>query len=183
VIVPSSYSDGVAGIWKGFRELQALGWTKSVPRMVAAEPLGPLANALAKGLDIPEVVRGGPSVAFSIASPYGTYQGLAALRGSGGAAERITDESTLEAQRMLAADEGLFIEPSSSAALGALLQLVKRKSIEPDALIVVMLTSGGLKDPGATGAWLPEVPRARGGFDDVLRTIQESYGLDVGALS
>jgi len=180
VIVPSSYSDGVAGIWKGFRELQALGWTKSVPRMVAAEPHGPLANALKKGLEIPEVVSGGPSVAFSIASPYGTYQGLAALRSSGGLAERITDESTLEAQRVLARDEGIFVEPSASAALGALLQLARRQAIEPDALVVVILTSGGLKDPGATRAWLPAVPRASGAFDDVLRTIRESYGLDLG---
>jgi hypothetical protein len=46
--------------------------------MIAAEPHGPLTNALRKGLEIPEPVPGGPSVAFSIASPYGTYQGRAA---------------------------------------------------------------------------------------------------------
>ena len=81
--------------------------------MVAAEPFGPLAHALERGLPVPEPVEGGRSVAFSIASRYGTWQGLAALKQSGGAGVRLTDEGVLEAQRALAREEGLFAEPSS----------------------------------------------------------------------
>src|SRR5262249_47201900 len=82
VAAPRCYSDGLYGIWKGWAELHALGLVKTRPRMLAAEPHGPLANALAKRLEVPEKVAAGSSVAFSIASPYGTYQGLAALRDS-----------------------------------------------------------------------------------------------------
>jgi threonine synthase len=86
VSVPSDYSDGLYGIWKGWTELRALGLVEHRPRMVAAEPFGPLAHALVRGLEAPEAVAArSPSVAFSIASPYGTWQGLAALRESGGA--------------------------------------------------------------------------------------------------
>ena len=59
VAVPSCYSDGLYGIWKGWAELAALGLVKTRPRMLAAEPYGPLGHALARGLAVPEKVSGG----------------------------------------------------------------------------------------------------------------------------
>jgi len=40
-----------------------------------------------------------------------------------------------------------------------------------------VLTSGGLKDPGASRTWLPPVPAADGDFDRLLSVLRESYGL------
>jgi threonine synthase len=177
VMVPSAYSDGLYGIWKGWKELQALGLVKDVPRMIAAEPFGPLAHALERGLEAPEVVPGGASVAFSIASRYGTWQGLAALRESGGAGVRATDEGIAEAQRALGREEGLFVEPSSATALTAVMQLAARKALDPEQPVVVVLTSGGLKDPAASRTWLPPVPDAPEDLDGVLRVVREHYGL------
>ena len=178
VVVPSAYSDGLYGIWKGWMELQTLGLVKHTPRMIAAEPFGPLAAALERGLPAPEPVEApAPSVAFSIASRYGTWQGLAALRESGGAGVRMTDEGVLEAQRALAREEGLYVEPSSAASLTAVMQLVARGALDGQQTIVVVLTSGGLKDPGATRAWLPPVPVADGNFDRLLAVLHEAYGL------
>jgi threonine synthase len=146
--------------------------------MIAAEPFGPLAHALERGLDAPEAVEApAPSVAFSIASRYGTWQGLAALRESGGEGVRITDEGIFEAQRALGREEGLFVEPSSAAALTAVMQLAARRAIEPDATVVIVLTSSGLKDPGASRAWLPAVPAANGDFDRLLASLRDAYGL------
>lgn len=178
VILPSAYSDGLAGVWKGWAELRELGLVKSTPRMIAAEPFGPLAHALERALEAPEVVEAPePSVAFSIASRYGTWQGLAALRDSGGAGERVTDEGIFEAQRALAREEGLFVEPSAAAAVTAVLQLAQRRALEPTDTIVVVLTSGGLKDFGASRAWLPAVPAADADFDRLLTTLRDAYGL------
>ncbi|HZF04575.1 MAG TPA: pyridoxal-phosphate dependent enzyme, partial [Patescibacteria group bacterium] len=178
VVVPSAYSDGLYGIWKGWTELQTLGLVKHTPRMIAAEPFGPLAHALERGLEAPEPVDApAPSVAFSIASRYGTWQGLAALRESGGAGVRLTDEGVLEAQRVLAREEGLYVEPSSAASLTAVMQLAARGALDAEQTIVVVLTSGGLKDPGVSRAWLPPVPAAGGDFDRLLAVLRESYGL------
>lgn len=179
IAVPSSYGDGIYGIWKGMQELHALKIVGSLPRMVAAEPFGSLAHALEKKLETPERVEGGASVAFSIASPQGTFQGLKALRDSHGAGVRITDEGVFEAQRALAREEGLFVEPSSAAALTAVMQLRKTGAIEPDEVVVVVLTSGGLKDHAASRAWLPAVPSAGDSFDDVLAVLRKSYGLEL----
>jgi threonine synthase len=178
VVVPSAYSDGLYGVWKGWTELQALGLVKHAPRMIAAEPFGPLAYALERGLDAPEMVEApAPSVAFSIASRYGTWQGLAAVRESGGGGVPLTDEGVLEAQRVLAREEGLFVEPSAAASMTAVLQLAGRKALDPEQTIVVVLTSGGLKDPGATRAWLPPVPAASSDFDRLLAVLRKAYGL------
>jgi threonine synthase len=177
VVVPSAYSDGLFGIWKGMVELHALGLVKTRPRMIAAEPFGPLAHALEANLPAPELVPGGASMAFSIASRYGTFQGLTALRESEGLGVRLTDEGLVEAQRALARDEGLFVEPSSAAALTAVMQLVARGALASDQTVVIVLTSGGLKDPGASRTWLPDVPAAPDDLDGVLAVLRERYGL------
>jgi threonine synthase len=181
VAVPSCYSDGLFGIWKGWDELAALGLVKTRPRMVAAEPFGPLGHALAQELDVPEKVAAGSSVAFSIASPYGTYQGLAALKRSGGLGVAITDEGIFEAQRALASEEGLYAEPSAIVGVTAVMQLARQKAIEPEQTVVVVLTSGGLKDYGASRTWLPPVPSAAPDFAETLRIIEDSYGLTLRA--
>jgi threonine synthase len=181
VIVPSGYSDGLFGIWKGFAELGTLGLVGKTPRMVAAEPFGPLAHALERGLEAPEAVTApGRSVAFSIASRYGTWQGLAALRQSGGTAAPVTDESIGEAQRALASEEGIFAEPSSAAALAAVMQLAAAKALDPMETLVIVITSSGLKDPGATRTWLPDVPAAGANLDTTLDVLRERYGLALG---
>ena len=178
VVVPSAYSDGLHGIWKGFAELTALGLVKQTPRMVAAEPFGPLAHAQSRGLDAPEIVQATEeSIAFSIASRYGTWQGLAALRQSGGLGVPATNEGIVEAQRALAREEGIFAEPSSAAAVAAVMHLAERKTFDPDEPVVAVITSSGLKDPGASRPWLPAVPPAGDDLDAVLATIRERYGL------
>jgi threonine synthase len=178
VVVPSAYSDGLSGIWKGWTEMVALGLVKQAPRMVAAEPFGPLARAMERGLEAPEMVEApAPSVAFSIGSRYGTWQGLAALRESGGVGTPLTDEGILEAQRALAREEGLYVEPSSAAAIAAVMQLAARKALDPAETVVAVITSGGLKDPAASRTWMTDVPDAGDDLDSVLRTLHDHYGL------
>src|SRR5262245_33331583 len=140
VAVPSCYSDGLFGIWKGWTELNTLGLVKTRPRMLAAEPHGPLAHALAHGLETPEKVTAGSSVAFSIASPYGTYQGLAALRESGGLGVPITDEGIFEAQRMLAGEEGIYAEPSAIVGLTAVMPQARQNTNAADDVVVGRLS-------------------------------------------
>ena len=113
---------GSSGSGRAGSSCERLGLVKTRPRMLAAEPFGPLAHALERKLETPEKVVAGSSVAFSIASPYGTYQGLTALRDSDGLGVPITDEGIFEAQRALASEEGLYAEPSALVGLTAVMQ-------------------------------------------------------------
>jgi threonine synthase len=117
---------------------------------------GPYAQALRTGEDVTGTVPVEPSVAFSIATPVGTYQGIDALRRTGGTAVAVPDdEDTMALQLRLAASEGLYLEASSVVALAAAGALARTGDIAPDDLVVTIGTSTGLKDVGATAARLP----------------------------
>jgi threonine synthase len=159
VVVPTAYGDGLTGVLRGFRDLQALGVTDRVPRMVAAEPLGPYAASLAGDGDVPQRVDPGSSVAFSTATPVATWQGVHALRSSGGAAAAVRDDAeVLRAQLHAARTEGLYLEASAAVSFPVLQALVARGEVSERDVVVVLGTSTGLKDVGATAAVLPDVP-------------------------
>lgn len=159
VIVPTAYADGLTGIYRGFADLVALGHAEGMPRMVAAEPLGPFAASLIDGGDVPATTESRPSVAFSIAGSVATYQGVRVLRQSGGEAVVIgDDEETIGAQLSLAAEEGLYVEASSVTAVQAAERLAAQGLVGESDVIVAIGTSTGLKDVGGTAARLDDVP-------------------------
>jgi threonine synthase len=153
-----AYGDGVAGMVRGFRDLVALGLADRVPRMVAAEPFGPHEAALRDGFVAGAAVPAGPTVAFSIGSSMATWQAWDALRTTGGAAATADDEAVMRAQAVLAATEGLYLEASSVITYAVLPTLVARGAVRPDETVVLLGTSTGLKDVGATAARLAPVP-------------------------
>jgi threonine synthase len=161
VVVPTAYGDGLAGIERGFQDLLALGLVAAAPRMVAAEPYGPYRSALTSGAELagPVPVPREPSAAFSTATPVGTYQGLLALRRSGGSAVAIGDDATiLGAQALAARTQGLYLEAATAVGVAAIADLARRGELRPSETVVLIGTSTGLKDVGATAARLPQVP-------------------------
>ena len=157
VVVPTAYGDGLVGILRGFVDLRSARTIRSLPRLVAAEPLGPYAATLAAGSDEPVSVPRRPTVAFSTATPVATRQGLWALRTSDGAAVAVGDDTEiLRAQRSLAETEGVFLEAAAALAFVAVGRLVGSGWIRSEDRVVVVGTSSGLKDVEAPD--LPEVP-------------------------
>lgn len=158
VLVPTAYADGLTGIYRGFLDLVTLGLAAKTPRMVAVEPLGPFDASLSSGGEAPGRVEARASVAFSIAGSVATYQGVHTLRQSRGTSVVVPgDEEILASQLALAAKEGLYLEASSAIALPAAGRLAAAGEILADESVVVVGTSTGLKDVGATAAVLEEV--------------------------
>lgn len=159
VIVPTAYGDALTGIYRGFTDLQTLGLTTRVPKMVASEPLGPYAASLARTDERPASTAPGSSVAFSIAGNIATYQGVAVLRASRGTAVVADDdEEIMREQLLVAAGEGLYLEAASVTALQAAQRLARDRFVEPDEVVVAIGSSTGLKDVGATANRLGDVP-------------------------
>jgi threonine synthase len=159
VIVPTAYADGLTGIYRGFSDLVKLGRAERIPRMVAAEPLGPLAASLIDEGDLPAVTESRPSVAFSIAGSVATYQGVYVLRKTEGSAVVVAeDEEIIGAQLSLAAEEGLYLEAASVTAIPAAARLAAEGEIGDAEIVVAIGTSTGLKDVGVTAARLDDVP-------------------------
>ena len=179
-VLPVAYGDALFGMWKGFDELARLGLIRKQPRMVAAEMAGCLAAALASGEDaIPEIAAPSPYVAGSISVNQSTYQALHALRASGGTARVARNDELLGLQRDLAADEGIYAEPSSLAALAAVARLCEEGRIGRSDTVVVVNTASGLKDTAATAAAARAVPTVDGDTTQFLETLRDAYGYRV----
>ena len=179
-VLPVAYGDALFGMWKGFDELARLGLIRKQPRMVAAEMAGCLTAALASGEDaIPEIPAPTPYVAGSISVNQSTYQALHALRASGGTARVARNDELLALQRNLAADEGIYAEPSSLAALAAVARLCEEGRIGRSDTVVVVNTASGLKDTAATAAAARAVPTVDGDIGQFLETLRDAYGYRV----
>jgi threonine synthase len=146
-ILPVCYGDALSGVWTGFQDLFAQGAITRLPRMVAAEVHGSLAQALATGSDrLEERKLAFESLAVSIGAPRSTYQALKALRESSGCAVPVDNDGLVEMQERLARDEGIFAELASVTPLLALARLREEGVIAPDDHVVAVVTASGLKD-------------------------------------
>jgi len=179
--LPVCYGDGLAGTARGFADLQELGFIRQAPRLVAGEVWGPLSRAQAEHLEAPEPIAASPTVAISIGGGRSTFQALHALRQSEGRAVTVTDAELLSWQAELARREGIYAEPSSLASVAALARLRAEDRLRPSAVAVALITSTGLKDPGA-GAAADDVPVIQPTLDDLGRALHDVYSTELAAL-
>ena len=99
------------------------------------------------------IVRGAPvknpetiATAIRIGNPASWQQALEARDQSGGLIDEVTDEEILSAYRLVAAKEGVFVEPSSAAGIAGLLKYKKSGKLPQGKKIVITVTGNGLKD-------------------------------------
>ena len=87
------------------------------------------------------------ATAIKIGNPASWGPALEALKDSKGWIDIVTDEEILHAYRLLAREEGIFMEPASAATVAGLIKTVKAGRLESGATLVLTLTGHGLKDP------------------------------------
>jgi threonine synthase len=148
----------LAGNWKGYEELERLGFVQSHPRMVAVQSTGcaPVVRAFVEKMDPDKIVawEHPDSVATGLMDPlpWDGDAALKALHDSSGTAVKVTNEEILDAQRTLARTEGIFAEPSGVAVLAALTTLRSQGTISGDDSVVLEITGSGLKDLNVIGS-------------------------------
>jgi threonine synthase len=87
------------------------------------------------------------ATAIRIGAPVSWKKAVNAIHESKGTAETVTDEEILDAQRILARIEGIFVEPASASSIAGLKKLVESGVIGKDERVVCVTTGHGLKDP------------------------------------
>jgi threonine synthase len=151
VIVPVGNAGNISAIWKGFTEFKEIGVVDGSPRMIGiqAEGAAPIATAFKRGwreirpVDKPETI----ATAIRIGEPASWKKALKSIRESKGLAETVSDEEIVNAQKLLARLEGLFVEPASASSIAGLIKLVDSGLIDRDEVVVCVATGHGLKDP------------------------------------
>ncbi len=83
----------------------------------------------------------------------------------------VTDKEIIDAYKLLAAKEGIFVEPASAASVAGLLKLAKRGYFKHVAKIVCILTGHGLKDPDRAIKTIKEPKVVKADLKVVLKEI------------
>ena len=131
--IPVGNAGNVTAYWKGFQEVG------SAPRMLGFQAEGAAPLVRGERVENPETVAS----AIRIGNPARWEEAMGAVVGSSGAIAAVSDDEILAAWRMLAAEEGVFCEPASAAAVAGLL----RHGAGDARRVACVLTGHGLKDP------------------------------------
>lgn len=155
--LPVGNAGNITAYWKGYREWREAGKSRKLPRMIGFQAAGAAPIYDGKIVKKPETV----ATAIRIGNPASWKQAEMAVAQSQGCVDIVTDDEILAAQRWLAANEGVFVEPASAASVAGLLKCMGRgrcrkcplaaelgASLLPKALTIVCTVTGhGLKDP------------------------------------
>jgi threonine synthase len=145
-----SVGDGctVAAVWKGFRELKALGLVARTPRIlgVQAEGAAPVTAAFFSGEPMRAIEPATLADSIAVGVPRNWKRAVEAVRESGGTMINVSDDEILDAMRYTGRLAGIFAEPAAATAVAGLRRAVAEGIVERRAGAVALITGNGLKD-------------------------------------
>jgi threonine synthase len=148
--VAVSVGDGctIAGVWKGFKDLYAVGLIDRLPRLVSVQAEGccPVNRAVERNTPIEPVEGNTLADSIAVGLPRNGDKALAAIRESGGITVNVSDDEILAAMRLLGKTAGVFGEPAGAAGTAGLAKAAVRGLIPHNSLVVSIVTGNGLKD-------------------------------------
>ena len=149
-ITPVGNAGNITAQWRGYREYYRRGKIRQLPVMLGFQAEGAAPLVRGKVVKNPRTL----ATAIRIGNPASWHGALAAAEESHGAIRAVSDQEILEAYRLLAHEDGVFVEPASAASVAGLLKLAaagyfttRRRAHAGPLIIVCILTGHGLKDP------------------------------------
>ena len=153
IFIPAGDGVILAGIYKGFLDLLQLGIIERMPVIVAVQS--------DKSDNLVRNIRGDkfgivPSTtiadSISVDIPRNFFMAKKFIKEHNGETVTVSDDTILNASKMLSAATGLFAEPAAAAAFEGFLSYFRDGIPAPGSSNVVLLTGSGLKDPGAVAS-------------------------------
>lgn len=133
VLLPLGSGTLLLGMYKGYAELQEMGATKTMPRLIGVQAQG-------YGYDEPIIKKSKLADGIAIESPPRKDQIINAVMASKGMIITVTDEE-IRASLLELRDSGFIVEPTSTVSYAAL----KRAGIPHGSRVLLPLTGSGLK--------------------------------------
>jgi threonine synthase len=157
-----SVGDGniISGVHKGFKDLLALGWLKTMPRIfgVQAEGSAAVANAFKAGSEqIIPVSANTLADSISVDLPRDGVRAVRAAKETGGSYILVSDNEILAAIAALG-KAGVFAEPAGATSYAGLVKAVAQGMVELQDPVLVLNTGSGLKDIKAATQAVSEAP-------------------------
>jgi threonine synthase len=141
--IPVGNAGNITAYWRGYREYAGDKVVSNRPRMFGFQAAGAA-----------PIVHGAPvlapmtiATAIRIGNPASWKLAEQARDESGGLIDAVTDKQILEAYRLLARTEAVFVEPASAASVAGLLKTAADGRLPAGSTVVCTVTGNGLKDP------------------------------------
>jgi len=160
--LPVGNAGNITAYWRGYCEYAADGVSTRRPRMWGYQAAGAAPIVLGEPVARPSTI----ATAIRIGNPASWSYAVAARDESGGHIHSVTDREILNAYRLLASQEGVFVEPASGASVAGIIKSHAAGLLDPGQTVVCTVTGHGLKDPdwAISGApqplTVPAEPRA-----------------------
>jgi threonine synthase len=162
IVVPMAGGAMISKIYKGFKELQRLGWIgeNERTRLYGAQAAGcnPIIDAVKRGSrEIRPVKPNTIAKSLAIGNPADGYFAAGLIPESGGWAEDCTDQEIVAGIQLLAETEGVFTETAGGVTVAVAKKLVQQGRIKRTDLTVLTITGNGLKTLDALDLAPPQV--------------------------
>ena len=174
-LLPVGNAGNITAYWAGYREYLAHERSTKLPAMLGFQAIGAAPIFHDRMIQNPETIAS----AIRIGNPASWKQATAAVAGSRGAIDVVSDEDILAAQRWLAQHEGVFVEPASAASIAGLFKWCDSvdaaysfQKTGESSRIVCTVTGHGLKDPDAIIGQMKELKPIGPAVANVRRAIE-----------
>lgn len=141
--IPVGNAGNYTAYHRGYREEIARGASDVLPRMFGFQAAGSAPLVHGAPVDKPETI----ATAIRIGKPASWDLAIAAREDSNGYFGAISDDDILAAQKLLAAEVGVFVEPASAISVAGLLERAEAGAVPKGSVCVLTVTGHGLKDP------------------------------------
>ena len=145
-----SVGDGctIAGLWKGLKDLYAIGFIDRLPRLISAQAEGchPINRAIAENRPWQPMEENTLADSIAVGVPRNADKALMAIRESHGLVVNVSDEEIMAAQKLLGMTCGVFGEPAGVTGTAGVKKLCEQGIIGKNDTVVSVVTGNGLKD-------------------------------------
>ena len=173
-----SVGDGctIAGLWKGLKDLYAVGLIDRLPRLISAQAEGccPINRAVVRGGSWEPMEENTFADSIAVGGPRNGDKALMAIRESQGLAVNVSDREIMEAQQLLGRSCGVFGEPAGVTAAAGVKKLCEQGILGREETVVSVVTGNGLKDVANAIKACGEPISIPGDMNALLRAFSDS---------
>lgn len=141
--MPIGNAGNITAYWKGYNKFFDKGKSKSKPVIFGFQAKGSAPIYEDRIIKEPKTI----ATAIKIGNPARWQEAVTALNESNGEVDIVSDEEIVDAYRILARTDGLFVEPASAASIAGLIKKHREGKFKNGSRVVCVCTGHGLKDP------------------------------------
>ena len=138
----------IGGVWKGLKDLYAIGFIDKLPRLISCQAEGccPLNRAIEEKAPWRPMEENTLADSIAVGVPRNPDKALQAIEESNGLVVNVSDAEIMAAQKLLGSVCGLFGEPAGVTGTAGVKKLCEMGVLGKDDTVVTMISGNGLKD-------------------------------------